>query len=156
MQWVSAVIAMGLYAYFVHRERRGTHVIYNLVISVLSVVFFIPAFLSPFKSMLSSLVVSIDLVFSYLWLTAFVFAAQSYDYGDIYVNAPFGVKVSTKHAAEAFTFLAFFFTFVGLVTETLTRWSNAEQEPVVREKHHAADTRAPLDAPANTTGAAAV
>jgi hypothetical protein len=68
LQWVSSVIAMGLYAYFVHRQRHsGTHVIYNLVISVLSVVFFIPAFLSPFKTILSKLVVTIDLIFSYLY-----------------------------------------------------------------------------------------
>ncbi|KUL89180.1 hypothetical protein ZTR_03787 [Talaromyces verruculosus] len=157
MQWVSSVIAMGFYAYFVHREHHGTHTIFNLVISVLSVVFFIPAFLSPFKStLLSKWVALIDMVFSYLWLTAFIFAAQSYNYGNVYFNAPFGVKVSVKHAAEAFTFLAFFFTVVGLVTETLTRWVDAENEPVVREKHTAADTRAPLDAPANTTGTAAV
>lgn len=157
LQWVSSVIAMGFYAYFVHRQHHGVHIIFNLVISVLSVVFFIPAFLSPFRStLLSKWVVIIDTIFSYLWLTAFIFAAQSYNYGDVYFNAPFGVKVSVKHAAEAFTFLAFFFTLVGLVTETLTRWSDADHEPVVREKHNAADTRAPLDAPANTTGTAAV
>jgi hypothetical protein len=156
MQWVSAVIAMGLYAYFVHRQHHSTHTIFNLVISVLSVVFFIPAFLSPFRStMLSKWVALIDMVFSYLWLTAFIFAAQSYNYNIL--NSPVGVKSSVKHAAEAFTFLAFFFTIVGLITETLTRWVDSEQEPVVREKHHAADTRAPLDAPANnTTGTAAV
>jgi hypothetical protein len=123
MQWVSAVIAMGLYAYFVHRQHHSTHTIFNLVISVLSVVFFIPAFLSPFRStMLSKWVALIDMVFSYLyapppfpygicgganddrWLTAFIFAAQSYNYNIL--NSPVGVKSSVKHAAEAFTFLA--------------------------------------------------
>lgn len=157
LQWVSSVIAMGLYAYFVHKQ-HSTHTIYNLVISVLSVVFFLPAFLSPFRStLLSKWVVLIDMVFSYLWLTAFVFAAQSYNYNIL--NAPVNVSSSKKHAAEAFTFLAFFFTVFGLVTETMTRWVDAENEPVVREKHHGGDTRAPLDAPANTTnttGAAAV
>lgn len=67
MQWVSAVISMGFYAYFVHREHHGTHPIFNLVISVLSVVFFIPAFFSPFKSVLSKWVALIDMVFSYLY-----------------------------------------------------------------------------------------
>jgi uncharacterized membrane protein len=66
MQWVSSVIAMGFYAYFVHRQHSGTHPIFNLVISTLSVVFFIPAFISPFTSMLSKWVVLIDMVFSYL------------------------------------------------------------------------------------------
>lgn len=157
MQWVSSVIAMGFYAYFVHRQHHGSHVIFNLVIAVLSVVFFLPAFLSPFKSsMLSKWVVLIDIVFSYLWLTAFIFAAQSYNYGNVYYNAPFGVKKSTKHAAEAFVFLAFIFTVFGLITETLTHWTDAEHEPVVREKHHHGDTRAPLDAPVNTTTTSAV
>jgi hypothetical protein len=40
------------------------------------------------------------------WLTAFIFASQSYNYGNVYLNAPSGVKTSVKHAAEAFTFLA--------------------------------------------------
>jgi hypothetical protein len=72
MQWVSSVIAMGFYAYFVHREHHGTHPIFNLVISVLSVVFFIPAFLSPFKStILSKWVALIDMVFSYLYVFLF-------------------------------------------------------------------------------------
>ncbi|EED14309.1 conserved hypothetical protein [Talaromyces stipitatus ATCC 10500] len=156
MQWVSSVIAMGIYAYFVHKQHHGTHIIFNLVISVLSVVFFLPAFLSPFKStLLSKWVALIDMIFSYLWLTAFIFSSQSYNYGNVYFNAPFGVKVSVKHAAEAFTFLAFFFTVLGLLFETMTRWVDADHDPIVREKHHG-DARAPLDAPANTTGAAAV
>jgi hypothetical protein len=151
MQWVSAVIALGFYAYFVHRQRHsGTHVIFNLVISVLSVVFFLPAFLSPFRStLLSKWVALIDMVFSYLWLTAFIFSSQSYNYGNIRLNPPVGVKVSDKHAAEAFTFLVFFFTIIGLIIETLTHWVDAVEEPVVREKHPG-DTRAPMDAPVNT------
>lgn len=43
---------------------------------------------------------------------------------------------------------------MGLFTETLTRWSDAESDTAVREKH--TEARAPLDAPANTTGTAAV
>ncbi|EEA19882.1 conserved hypothetical protein [Talaromyces marneffei ATCC 18224] len=106
MQWASSVIALGIYAYFVHHQRSGTNPIFNLVISVLSVVFFIPAFVSPFMTVLSKWVALIDMVFSYLWLTAFVLAAQSYNYGDVYLKAPSGVRVSIKHAAESFTFLA--------------------------------------------------
>lgn len=68
MQWVSSVITMGLYAYFVHRQRHGVHIIYTLVISILSILLFIPAFVSPFKAVLSKFVVSIDFVFSYLYV----------------------------------------------------------------------------------------
>lgn len=151
MQWISAVITMGIYSYFVHKHHGGTHVIFNEVIAVLSVVFFIPAFISPFRATFSKFVVAIDFIFSYLWLTAFVFAAQDYSYSPR-LHLPYGVNISIKHAAEAFVFLTFFFTALGLAFETSTRWS--EREVVaspVREKH-TGDTRAPLDAPLDAPG----
>jgi hypothetical protein len=40
------------------------------------------------------------------WLTAFIFAAQSYSQGNARLHFPLGVNVSIKHAAEAFVFLA--------------------------------------------------
>lgn len=146
MQWIASVIAMGIFAYLTNKNPHGTHLIYNLVISVLSVVFFLPAFISPFMPhVLSKFVVFIDLVFSYLWLTAFIFTAQDFDYGFCwYAEAP-GVKCSKKHAVEAFTFLAFIFTFFGLFVETMSRWNDNPDAVVTREKR---DARAPLDAPA--------
>jgi len=150
LQWSSAVIALGFYSYFIKKHHGGTHIIFNEVIAVLSVVFFIPAFLSPFKATFSKFVVAIDFIFSYLWLTAFIFAAQSYD-NSASLSLPFGVKTSIKHAAEAFVFLAFFFTALGLAFETSTHWSESEANAGhAREKH--SDNRAPLDAPANTAG----
>ncbi|OKL62355.1 hypothetical protein UA08_02221 [Talaromyces atroroseus] len=147
MQWISAVITMGIYSYFVKKQHHGVHIIFNEVIAVLSVVFFLPAFLSPFRSTFSKFVVPIDFIFSYLWLTAFVFAAQSYSYGNVRFQPPSGVNVPIKHAAEAFVFLTFFFTALGLAFETATRWTDRDADAVVaREKP--AETRAPLDAPA--------
>lgn len=67
LQWISSVIAMGIFSYLVHKNHHGTHLIYNEVISVLSVVFFLPGFVSPFMpNVLSKFVVPIDLIFSYL------------------------------------------------------------------------------------------
>jgi hypothetical protein len=58
---------MGILSYFVHKNHHGTHLIYNECIAVISVVFFLPAFISPFMpNVLSKFVVGIDLVFSYL------------------------------------------------------------------------------------------
>lgn len=69
LQWISSVIAMGIFSYLVKKNSHGTHLIYNEVISVLSVVFFLPAFVSPFMpNVLSKYVVPIDLIFSYLWV----------------------------------------------------------------------------------------
>jgi len=147
MQWSSAVIVMGIYSYFVKKQHHGVHIIFNEVIAVLSVVFFLPAFISPFRSAFSKFVVPIDFVFSYLWLTAFIFTAQSYDYGNVRLNDPAGVNAPIKHAGEAFVFLAFFFTALGLALETSTRWSD---DVAVASREKPGDTRAPLDAPAGT------
>ncbi|KAH8689971.1 hypothetical protein BGW36DRAFT_307305 [Talaromyces proteolyticus] len=145
LQWISSVIAMGIFSYLIHKNHHGAHLIYNEVIAVLSVVFFIPAFISPFMpTMLSKFVVLIDLVFSYLWLTAFIFTAEDFDRGFCYIAEAPGVSCSKKHAAQAFTFLAFIFTFFGLGVETFSRWVDNPEPVSTREKNGA---RAPLDAP---------
>lgn len=94
LQWSSAVIVMGLNSYFISKRRHaniGEHITYVEVIvcvgmtslylgnmtliidhppllqSTMSVVFFLPAFFSPFMpSVLSKLVMTIDIIFSYL------------------------------------------------------------------------------------------
>lgn len=85
LQWSSAVIVMGLTSFFISRGPHGQHLLYQEVIvstpklqlssatysnyfqSVLSVVFFIPAFISPFlPTALSKFVLLIDIIFSYL------------------------------------------------------------------------------------------
>jgi hypothetical protein len=46
-------------------------------------------------------------IFSYLWLTAFIFAAQDYEYGDCALRSPaFVNKCSLKRTLEAFAFIA--------------------------------------------------
>jgi hypothetical protein len=68
MQWSSAVIVMGITSYFIHLGPRGQHLIYQEVISTLSVAFFLPAFISPFMpTALSKFVLGIDVIFSYLY-----------------------------------------------------------------------------------------
>ncbi|CEJ61614.1 hypothetical protein PMG11_10144 [Penicillium brasilianum] len=150
LQWSSAVIVMGLTSYFIKQGPKGQHLIYQEVIAVLSVVFFIPAFISPFlPSALSKFVLLIDVIFSYLWLTAFIFAAQDYNEHSCYFNAPPGISCSRKKANEAFIFLAFIFTFFGMFLEVAGLWAyrkeNAAAAPV-HEKHEPG-ARAPLDAP---------
>lgn len=85
LQWISAVIVMGLTSYFIHHGPHNQNMIYQEVIvcsvhfvsqpenltnkAVLSVVFFLPAFISPFlPSALSRFVLGIDVVFSYLYV----------------------------------------------------------------------------------------
>lgn len=97
LQWCSAVIVMGLTAYFISKGPTGQHLIYQQVIvrtigahpafkpqprpittyksnikfqATLSVVFFLPAFVSPFlPTALSKFVLIIDVIFSYLYVS---------------------------------------------------------------------------------------
>jgi hypothetical protein len=46
-------------------------------------------------------------IFSYLWLTAFIFAAQDYEYSNCALRSPsFVNKCSLKKTLEAFAFIA--------------------------------------------------
>ncbi|KAJ5833931.1 hypothetical protein N7474_002242 [Penicillium riverlandense] len=149
VQWTSAVIVMSLTAFLLHRGPKGQHLIYQVVIAVLSVVFFLPAFLSPFMpAALSRFVLAIDIVFSYLWLTAFIFAAQDYSSNVCYFRAPPGLGCSRKRANEAFMFLAFIFTFIGAFLEVAALWAyakeNSQQPP---HEKNGGSARPPMDAP---------
>ncbi|KAL3463585.1 membrane-associating domain-containing protein [Aspergillus heterothallicus] len=151
LQWASAVIVMGITSYFISKGPRGQHIIYQEVIAVLSVVFFLPAFVSPFMpKVLGRFVFLIDVIFSYLWLTAFIFAAQDYNWHNCYFNAPPFMKCARKRANEAFIFLAFIFTFFGMLLELVSLWTYRRENanPVI-EKHgaHGAPA-APHDGPA--------
>ncbi|KAF4267292.1 hypothetical protein KXW98_007766 [Aspergillus fumigatus] len=136
IQWSSAVIVMGITSYFIHLGPRGQHLIYQEVISTLSVAFFLPAFISPFMpTALSKFVLAIDVIFSYLWLTAFIFAAQDYNEQNCYFNSPPFVGCSKKKANEAFIFLAFFFTFAGMFLEIASLAAYRRENAPVREKN---------------------
>ncbi|KAF9894456.1 hypothetical protein FE257_007959 [Aspergillus nanangensis] len=154
LQWASAVIVMGITSYFIHRGPRGQHLIYQEVIAVMSVVFFIPAFISPFMpTSLGKIVIFIDVIFSYLWLTAFIFAAQDYNLNDCFLHSPPFLGCGKKKANEAFIFLAFIFTFFGMFLEVAGLWAYARENEPRREKHGAHG--GPADAPIDTTPAPA-
>ncbi|EAW13697.1 MARVEL domain-containing protein [Aspergillus clavatus NRRL 1] len=147
MQWSSAVIVMGITSYFIHKWPKGQHTIYWEVISTLSVAFFLPAFASPFlPHKLSRFVLPIDIIFSYLWLTAFIFAAQDYNWHNCAFNAPPGASCSLKKANEAFIFLTFIFTLLAIHFEVLNLWAQRRETTPYDDKHDS--PRAPLDAPA--------
>ncbi|PYH97483.1 hypothetical protein BO71DRAFT_318317 [Aspergillus ellipticus CBS 707.79] len=151
MQWASAVIVMGITSYFIHKGPRGQHIIYQEVIAVLSVVFFLPAFVSPFMPhALSKFVLGIDLVFSYLWLTSFIFAAQDYNWHNCFFDSPPGISCSKKKANEAFIFLAFIFTFFSIFLEVGALWAYRRENAPVREKHTGGAHGGPADAPVAT------
>lgn len=150
LQWSSAVIVMGLTSFFIARGPKGQHIIFQEVIAVLSVAFFLPAFISPFlPTALSKFVLMIDVVFSYLWLTSFIFAAQDYNEHACFFNAPPGLACSRKKANESFIFLAFIFTFFGMFLEVAGLWAYRKENTTTGPGHEKNEpgTRPPLDAP---------
>ncbi|KAJ5482695.1 hypothetical protein N7539_006141 [Penicillium diatomitis] len=122
VQCASALIVLGITAWAV-RGTKNLTVIFTLVISVLTPVFFalstgvsclgrrrtrpLPLFLT-------------DLVLSYLWLTAFIFLAQNFNQESCKVSRwNREVVCSRQYAAEAFSFIAFFVSFLCLLLEFL-------------------------------------
>ncbi|KAJ5982384.1 hypothetical protein N7451_012484 [Penicillium sp. IBT 35674x] len=115
----------------------------------MSVAFFLPAFVSPFMpSRLIKFVTPIDIIFSYLWLTAFIFAAQDYNWNNCAAKAPVGASCALKKANESFMFLAFLFTILAIFLELFNFWSYRKEIDVNEErKHNAQDAR---DGPTDT------
>jgi uncharacterized membrane protein HdeD (DUF308 family) len=94
--WVSAVIVMGIVSYLISLNDQSPHIIYEEVISVLTVVFFLVAF---FLGTYAGFILLFNLIFSYLWLVAVVFTVQDFTHSGS----------SLRVAIEAFSFIAFFF-----------------------------------------------
>jgi len=123
LQWSSAVIVMGITSHFIRKFPTGQHVIYEEVIAVLSVAFFLPGLLSAFVKKLGQFALFVDVVFSYLWLTAFIFTAQDYNSGNCALIAPPGGGCDLKKTSESFAFLAFFFTLCAALLEIFRLWT---------------------------------
>lgn len=94
--WISAVIVMGILSYYIHHQRPfvSSHVIYEEVIAVLTVAFFVFSFFLGGRRHYHML---FNLIFSYLWLVSVVFTAQDWsrDRGTAF-----------DHTVEAFSFIA--------------------------------------------------
>ncbi|KAM5485388.1 hypothetical protein MaudMau93_005382 [Microsporum audouinii] len=124
MQFACAAIVLGVTAWFIHGYGANGHLKYDIIISVLSIVFFIPGLLSPIIRTLGFMTFFIDLVFSYLWLTAFIFAVQDYSRRDCTLNSPRGGSCKYKRLIEAFTIGAMWFCITSLVLEVMNVMSH--------------------------------
>ncbi|KAK4244306.1 hypothetical protein C7999DRAFT_44024 [Corynascus novoguineensis] len=115
--WASAVIVMGILAYYVSLGWRGTHLVYDLVIAVLTTAFFPLAF---FLVVSPSFILLFNLIFSYLWLVVVSFTASDWSRSndDILLTA------------EAFSFIAFFLLFFNALYD----WHYGFYRPSVRTR----------------------
>ncbi|KAH8844548.1 hypothetical protein MCOR27_007251 [Pyricularia oryzae] len=131
LTWVAAAIVMGITAYFVHTERTvfgydgGRHLVYTLVVAVLTVIVYpVVLFLSRGDHGNRGRLMPVNLVFSYLWLAAFVVNTDDWAANNCRVSRPFtGINndgdnlCGHKHSVMAFSFLAFFFTAINTAAE---------------------------------------
>ncbi|PMD18071.1 hypothetical protein NA56DRAFT_691473 [Hyaloscypha hepaticicola] len=133
MQWASAAIVMGIVSYYINHYPKGEHIIYEEVIACTTLGFFLLPLALSFTKKTTWYIVPLDLIFSYLWLTAFIFEAEDYNWQSCSANAPSGAgSCSLKYASESFTFCAFFFTLLSMVIQMMA-WIS--EEGVARDIH---------------------
>ncbi|KAI5295511.1 hypothetical protein KEM52_001173 [Ascosphaera acerosa] len=137
LQWCSDVIVMGISAYFINKYEKGQHTKFDIIISTIGVVFHLPGLVSPFISALSWIALPMDIIWSYLYLTGFIFAAQDYNLHDCKVNGPPGASCSKKRGMESFLFLGFFFSLVGAIAEAFKAYQQKDTVPPVHNKETA-------------------
>lgn len=149
---ISSLIVLGISAYFIANFRHNTHLRYWVSIAAVDSLLYIPLlFLSATRNY-KGYTAPLTLIFSYLWLTAFIFASQDYDFnGGPFANSPaFVAKSALKKTLEAFAFIAFFTNLVGFILESrlwdVHRFNGTHTYDA--DKHHAAPT---ADAPATAT-----
>jgi hypothetical protein len=121
LHFSSTVIVLGISAYFINNYTDNTHLVFWLTIACIDTAATIPYLAHPFISLpfISRYLLSIQWFFSYLWLTAFIFAAQDYNFNGTCALSPSGVnKCGIKRALEAFAFLAFFTGVLGQLLES--------------------------------------
>ncbi|KAF2478281.1 uncharacterized protein BDR25DRAFT_9535 [Lindgomyces ingoldianus] len=120
MTWASSAIVVGITGYFLNDFDHNQHLIFWIVIAAMTLCFWLPSFALPFMGSYKNWYLPMNFVFSYLWLTSFIFAAQDYNWHECEFNSPTDTKkCSLKKANEAF------FTLLGLIVETL-RWKGTE------------------------------
>lgn len=124
LHWISSLIVLGISANFIHDYKNDTHLVYWLTIvcpiltditrycpltslqAVIDVLVYLPGLFLPTVRSYKGYLAPATWLFSYLWLTAFIFAAQDYNFNGGRLS-PSGVsKLGLKRTLEAFAFLA--------------------------------------------------
>ena len=108
LHFSSAVIVLGIAAYFISAFTHNTHLRYWTGLAAADILVYTPALFLPAMRSYKGYLAPIALIFSYLWLVAFVFSAQDYNYnGGQLFNSPTGAnKPNLKYTLEAFAFIA--------------------------------------------------
>ncbi|AEO55732.1 hypothetical protein MYCTH_2116433 [Thermothelomyces thermophilus ATCC 42464] len=118
----SSAILTGILSYFLHRGLRLTHLIYNEVIAVITLFFYLFAVVLPVLKAYRGYMLPLNLILTYLWLTSLIFSSQDYSGGRCRWNALFS-RCGLKHAVQAFFIIGFCFLLFNTILEALM-WAN--------------------------------
>jgi len=145
LTWLSSAIVVGITGYFLKKYPHDLHLIFEIVIAAIVLGLWLPAFYVAFRKDYGYHYGPLNFIFSYLWLTSFIFAAQDYNQNSCALNAPVGGSCNLKFTSQAFIFVAFFFSFVAALIDMYVFRVAAvgAAEPVHPEK--------PVEAPTPTT-----
>ncbi|KID99364.1 might be a transmembrane protein, partial [Metarhizium majus ARSEF 297] len=122
MVWLSAVIVTGVVSWFISRfstSANSTHIIYQEVIATITLVLWTIGMVLPLVGAYRGHLWPVNLAFSYLWLTSFIFSAQDWANGRCHVVGPGYGRCNLKRTVAAFNFLAFFFLLCNTLVEGL-------------------------------------
>ncbi|KAF9691965.1 hypothetical protein EKO04_010068 [Ascochyta lentis] len=156
---ISSLIVLGISAYFLNKFTHNTHLRYWVALAAIDVFLYLFALALPALKTYKGYLAPLTWILSYLWLTAFIFAAQDYEYnGGCAVNSPrFVNKCNLKRTLEAFAFIAFFTTLVGTLLEARL-WDVQRFKrtlPVGVEKNHGVGAEPAVGAHTGTAAPAA-
>lgn len=118
LHWISSIIVMSIAAYFIAEYGHNTHIRYWVAVGAVDSFLYLFAQVLPAIKSYKGWLAPLAWVFSYLWLTAFIFAAQDYNFDNCVLNSPALVnKCNLKWTLQAFAFIAFFTNLVGTWAE---------------------------------------
>ncbi|EPS28488.1 hypothetical protein PDE_03434 [Penicillium oxalicum 114-2] len=119
--WISAVITLALAAWIVDHNVTGYRAVFPLVIAVLTTVFYIPSLFTACMKNNKGYMLPLDVIFYALWLSAFIFIAQT---DNVFGGAGcsyFSWTVTPDYGRPSFIF----WTLCGLCLETLNIYLEA-------------------------------
>ncbi|GAO18898.1 uncharacterized protein UV8b_02776 [Ustilaginoidea virens] len=118
--WASAIIVTALISWFINvfsTWSNRTHIIYQEVIAVVTLAFWTIGLVLPFIGAYKGHLWPLNLIFSYLWITSFIFSAIDWSNNRCRIVGPALGRCGRKRTIAAFNFIAFFFLLCNTLIE---------------------------------------
>ncbi|KAK4139564.1 uncharacterized protein C8A04DRAFT_40626 [Dichotomopilus funicola] len=125
----SSVIITGILSYFLrHWRDRGTHLVYNEVIAVLTLFIYLIAMVLPALKSYRGYLLPLNMALTYLWLTSLIFSSQDYAGNRCRYFSPNTTRhCGLKHTVQAFHIIGFVFLLFNTIQEALM-WASYRRE----------------------------